>query len=465
MALGTAFVKLIKTTVFRLSLGFAVLFTLISFTALLYVYFVTIQKIEEQADYELFHELTEMRLYYEENGYDNLVSSVALRDHFGHYLFHYYSLVDEKGQFVVGSQFLLSKEQVVDHETFSVAYSNVSEYISDDGKNVIIRIAQLRLNNGMRLYAALAQNSLKDLREHTLQALIYAVIVTVVLTLLTGLYFGRSVLLRIRRIDKGLKASINSNFTSNLPVPPEEDEFQALTINLNFTLSRVAELIQGMREVTDNIAHDLRSPLNRMRSRLEVAIMKERNKEEYQETIEQTIEDCTGLLNTFNTLLSIAQAESGVAREALESIDLAEITDELAELYHIVAEEKGLLLKWEKPTAIFVNCRRQALAQAISNILENAIKYTPAGGAIVITLQPTDAGPKLMISDTGPGIPEKDRKRVLERFQRLDNARTQPGNGLGLSVVKAIAKLCNAELVLDDNKPGLIVELRFPLCQ
>ena len=453
---------LIKTTVFRLSLAFAAFFVLLTIGALLYVYIVTIRGVEGQTETELFGELKDLEFHYLNDGQDPLVNLLALRDNFGHHLQHYYAFVNTDEAYVAGSQFLAGNKPKTEFERQGVTYFQIAKYITDDNKELVLRVAQLRLADGAYLVAAVAQDFLTELRRNTLNALATAVAITVLLAILTGMYMGRSVLSRIWRLDNGLAASINGDFKQGLPVPSNEDEFQALTLKLNLAIGRVADLIQGMREVTDNIAHDLRTPLTRMQSRLEVALLRDRSDDEYRQVITQTIEDCSALLNTFNALLSIAQAESGASRENLETIDITQVADELVEFYFIVAEEKNLRLNWKKPASVYVKCRRQALAQAISNLLENAIKYTPAGGAVTLNVEQHHGSTTIKVCDTGPGIPEKERKRVLERFQRLDNARSQPGSGLGLSMVNAVAKLCRAELVMGDNNPGLAVELRFP---
>jgi len=437
---------------------------LFSVGILLSVYFVTLDEIEEQIEKELFHELQLLEDHYNADGLTSLTELIKQRDKFGHHLHHYYTLLKEHGEFITGNSILARNTDSAAYQKYGVTFYEFSEYIMDDGHDVIVRFAQKQLPNKMFILAGQAQISLTELREHTLHALIYAVLITIILALVIGTYMGKTVLNRIQRIDRGLETAINTDFKQNLEIPENEDEFQALTLKLNVTLFRIEQLLEGMRQVTNNIAHDLRSPLTRMISRLDVTLLKDRDDIEYRKTLEHTVNECNALLETFNTLLSIAQAESGISREQIEEIDLATIADELADLYQAVAEEKEIDFRWIKSGSAMVRCSRQALAQAISNLLENSIKYTPAGGYVEISIGSTPGLCSIIVKDSGPGIPEVDRDRVLERFQRLDAARSKPGNGLGLSMVNAIAKLCNAELILSDNKPGLIVELCFPDC-
>ncbi len=456
--------KLINTTVFRLAIQFAGVFAILSVSTLLSVYYITIHEIEEQAEAELIHELTELATHYNnnDNNYESLIELIKLRNQYGQPLHHYYALTDSNNQLIAGNQLLHNKKQKPDSIKYGFSFYNITEHVGVDDHEVLILLAEKPLADNIVLVAGQAQNSLTELREHTFTALSYAVIITIILALLIGTYMGSTVLTRIRRIDLGLENAINSDFKQQLSVLSQEDEFQALTLKLNVMLSRIENLIKGMRQVTDNIAHDLRSPLTRMRSRLEVTLLKNRDEAEYRQAMQQSVDDCNALLNTFNSLLSIAQAESGVFRGDVESIDLSALADELADLYRAVAEDSGLNFIWLKPDSSFVQGSRQLLAQAINNLLENAIKYTPKGGTVTMQVISNKNTTSLTLSDSGPGIAKKDRQRVLERFQRLDAARSEMGNGLGLSMVNAVVKLHKAQLTLSDNHPGLKVTIAFP---
>ena len=280
-----------------------------------------------------------------------------------------------------------------------------------------------------------------------------------------GFVMSRWMLSRIETINRTTEQIMAGDLGRRITVEGSGDEFDELAANLNAMLERIERLMAGMREVTDNIAHDLRTPLSRLRSRLEVALMNEIDPSTARRLLEETVTDAEGLIATFNALLSIARAEAGEQRAAWERVDLGELVHDIQELYEPLAEEREISLVAAADPEVVVMGNRQMLAQALVNLTDNAIKYTPMGGRV--TLEATHAAsagrsaPLLRVTDTGPGIPPELRAKALERFVRLDPDRSTPGNGLGLSLVNAVAQLHDAALELEGNEPGLAVSLVF----
>jgi len=245
-----------------------------------------------------------------------------------------------------------------------------------------------------------------------------------------------------------------------MPVGSSHDEFDRLAANLNQMLEEIEHLMGSMRTVTHNIAHDLRSPLTHMRSRLESALAAA-DPQRQREAIEQATADADQMLTTFNALLSIADTESGAGRGDMEPVDLAAVAHDVADLYEPLAEDGGMRLELVTSGPQIVAGNRHLLFQALTNLIDNAVKHARGSRRIEVAVSSADGAPQISVADDGPGIPEADRARVLERFVRLDASRTTPGNGLGLSLVAAVARLHGAALSLEDNRPGLRVTLRF----
>jgi signal transduction histidine kinase len=284
--------------------------------------------------------------------------------------------------------------------------------------------------------------------------------VTVLLGLAGGLMLSRSVSSRLNEINHLAEGILEGDLRRRLPVGPRGDEFDELAENLNRMLDRIEHLMAAMREVSDNVAHDLRSPISRLRSRIEVALMDEHaDRETYRGVLEQTVADTDAILAVFNSLLTIAEAESGAPRERFAEVDLAEIARESFETYEPVAEETGVELVLRAPQPVPIRGERRLLAQAVANLLDNALKHVPRGGQVELAVERRGPAACLTVADDGPGMDEAFRERAFDRFTRMEKSRTTPGSGLGLSLVQAVARLHGGEVRLEDARPGLRVTI------
>jgi signal transduction histidine kinase len=336
----------------------------------------------------------------------------------------------------------------------------------------LVRVFQLP--GGFRLLVGRDLEERERLYHIVLAAGRWSVAVVVVLGLAGGLFVTRRVLRRIDAMTESASNIMEGDLSNRLPVGGSGDELDRLAQNLNAMLERIEALMQGLKEVSDNIAHDLKTPLTRLRNRAEQALRAAKSESEYRTALEATIDESDSLIRTFNALLMIARAEAGQARDGMVDFDAAEIARDVGELYEPLAEEKGIALKIEADQAAPVKGNRELVSQAVANLMDNAIKYAEPGPSEAnganpavkpeIVVRALNEGDRILltVADRGPGIPEADRERVVERFVRLEQSRSQPGLGLGLSLASAVARLHGGELKLEDNAPGLKSVIALP---
>jgi signal transduction histidine kinase len=454
---------LLRTSAFRLTLAYMALFAISMLILLGFAYWTTASYVNEQTDDDIEAEMQALRKQFRIYGLDGLRQTIAQRAG---------ALEESDGVLMLAGRDWSPVAGNVVEWPGTVRESSWSEeelrVLDDDqGQSEGIRARTLAatLPNGYRLLVGRDLDDRDDLREHMLQVFVATVGIGLIMALTIGFVMSRVVLHRIESINRAGRSIVAGNLTQRIPVTGKGDEFDQLAINLNVMLTRIQRLIEGMRQVTDNVAHDLRSPLTRARTRLEVALLNPRSDEEYRAAIEQTLADVEALLATFNALLSIAQAESGAERGEWEGVDLSALAGEIVELYQPLAEDRGIQLTQHIAPKLCVRGNRHLLTQAIGNLLDNAIKYTPSGGAVQLAAKVVGGVVEVCVQDNGPGIPAQMREKVLQRFVRLESSRTTPGNGLGLSLVRAVAQLHRASLELADANRGLKVSLKFPADQ
>jgi signal transduction histidine kinase len=254
---------------------------------------------------------------------------------------------------------------------------------------------------------------------------------------------------------------MQSGLDQRIPLRGTHDEWDRVAENLNLMLDRIETLMGEVRQVSDNVAHDLRTPLTRMRGRLEKAYHGPRIGEDDQSLIGDTIADLDAVLRIFSSITRIAQIEAQARKGAFRTVNLVEIVGEVVELYDAAAEQDGTRLTVAGDREVLVTGDRDLIFDAIANLVDNAIKHGRAGGQVVVANENTDGGPVISIADDGPGIPADEREHVFKRFYRLEHSRYTPGNGLGLSLVAAVARLHGARIEMLDNSPGLKLRLWF----
>ena len=461
----TALGKLLRTTAFQLTLVYLLIFILFAVSLLGYFALNTRRLITEQITRTVTAEVTRLREQYTEAGIRGLVLFIDLRSRRpGSSL---YLVTTPTGEALAGNVAALAPGALDHPGWIETSYRRI-EAPDDVEHRAMVQVVELP--GGFRLLVG------RDLEE---RERIYGIIanagrwsfaLVVVLGLAGGFFVSRRVLKRIDAMTDTAQTIMAGDLAGRLPVAGTGDELDRLAGNLNVMLERIEALMGGLKEVTDNIAHDLKTPLTRLRNRCEQALRTARGDGEYRAALEATIAESDELIRTFDALLMIARAESGQARDNMTEFDAAEIARDVGELYEPLAEQKGLALKVEASEAAPVRGNRELVSQALANLIDNAIKYAGpeasklngAPAEIVVKVGAEGERIVLTVADRGPGIADADRGRVVERFVRLEQSRSQPGSGLGLSLASAVARLHGGELKLEDNQPGLRSVIALP---
>jgi signal transduction histidine kinase len=461
----TALGKLLRATAFKLTLVYLTVFAL--FAAFLLGYFAwnTRRLITEQIVQTVDAEISGLSEQYRLGGIRRLVfviDSRARRPGSSLYL-----LTTPAGEGLAGNVGSLSTGILDTNGWTETAYRRLDDQDAAE-HHALVRVFQLP--GGFRLLVGRDLEERERLHDIVLAAGRWSLAIVLVLAVAGGFFVTRRVLKRVDAMTDTTRTIMDGDLTGRLPIAGTGDELDRLAENLNAMLERIEALMHGLKEVTDNIAHDLKTPLTRLRNRCEEALRLAEDESQYRAALESTIEESDALIRTFNALLMIARAESGQARDNMSDFDAAEIARGVSELYEPLADDKGLTLKVDAPAAAPVHGNRELVSQALANLVDNAIKYAAPNGKaenganseIVVKAQGDGDRILLTVADGGPGIPAADRGRVVERFVRLEQSRSEPGSGLGLSLASAVARLHGGELKLEDNHPGLRSVLTLP---
>ncbi len=459
----TALGRLVRTTAFKIVAVYMILFALFAGGVIAYLAQHTQQLVLDQITETIDAEVRGLYEQYNIGGIRRLVAVVEARANLpGSSV---YLVTTVTGVTLAGNVADVPTGTLESTGWREITYRRSEEGAEAKNSRALARV--FVLPGGFRLLVGRDLEERELIRQVLAAPARWAVVVLVVMGVTGGVFIAHRVLRRIDGMTATSDRIMAGDLSGRLPVAGSGDEFDRLASSLNAMLERIEALMVGLKHVSDNIAHDLKTPLTRLKNRAEEALRTAKSDADYRAAIEKTIEESDGLIRTFDALLMIARAEAGQAREHMTDFDAADIAESVAELYEPLAEEQGLALKVEAEGPFPVHGSRELIGQALANLIDNAIKYgkpqVPGQPAEILMSARGEGGAiRFVVADRGPGIPEQDRVRVLERFVRLEASRTRPGAGLGMSLAAAVARLHGGELKLEDNAPGLRVTLSIP---
>ncbi|MBN9669707.1 sensor histidine kinase [Roseibium aggregatum] len=452
----TRLTRFTRTTAFKLSLLYIAVFTVMSGFLLLYISRSTDNLMSEQVVQSVDTEMKGLADIYVRGGIRELVETIDRRSR--HPDASLYLLTDFAGNALVGNIARLPTVvlEEADGDLRRVRYTRFGQDTEDAERQAMVRTFELR--GGFRLLVGRDlgdQLRFSNLLGNALRLWLAAVIA---MAAITWIFVSRRVLKRIDEISATSRRIMHGDLSERLSIAGNDDEFDRLAVNLNAMLDRIVILMQSMKDVTDNIAHDLKTPLTRLQTRIETALRVEKGEAGYKAALQATLDETDQLLRIFNALLRIARVESMAPATEMEPASLNELIAEISDLYGPLVEDEGGHLEVDLPEKLEAECNKDLIIQVLVNLIENALKYgRPETGDIHIRLSGWREGERVMlaVTDNGQGILEKDQDRVTDRFVRLEESRSEPGTGLGLSLVKAVARLHGGELRFMNEAPGL----------
>ncbi|MEZ5799247.1 MAG: HAMP domain-containing sensor histidine kinase [Nitratireductor sp.] len=452
---------ILAITAVRLSIAYSLIFGLVAVIIVMYLTGSTVNIIRRQIQDSINTEVADLATVYERGGINGLMRT--LERNAASPGANIYVVADPAGT-IIAANILEIESGILNHEMGGPSlwlHAPPGQWC----QNLASHGPVVELPNGMRLLVGRDLGDPERFRQVVGRALFLALAAMLALGVATWLVVGRRALKRLDLVSKSTARILAGDHSERLPLSGGGDEFDRLSARLNGMLDRINLLDDGLKQVSDNIAHDLKTPLTRLRNKADAALGEASNVDEMRNALGEVIADTDQIIKTFNALLMISRVESGSAVTGLSPIDITSVVKDVAELYLPVAEDDGFETRVDVEDGLLVTGSRELLAQALSNLVENAIKYgrdpsrTPL---LAISARKKANQISICIADNGPGIAEADRERVTERFTRLEKSRTLPGNGLGLSLVRAVAVLHQGSLELSDAKPGLAACIHLP---
>ncbi len=444
--------RVFRTISFRLTALYLLLFTASAVTFGVFVFWTTSAALERQLTIQVQREITHLTDVYENGGLPRLIDAAEVR---GRGL----GALDYLVQAPDGTRLAGELPDVANRCGWLQLDVNEERY--DNGPKRVRAFAK-ELPGAVVIAVGDDLRHVDDAEEAVLSAFAWAIAATLLLGAGGGLWLSQLFLRRVDAISRTAEAIIGGDLTKRIPVRRTGDDIDRLAATLNRMLDQISALMESVREASNNIAHDLRTPLSRLGQRLQEARAHLGSVAEYEQELEAANEEVEALLETFASMLRIAEVEAGAQRAAFRTMDLSAIAETVAEAFMPSAEVErhSLLTEIAPRTTVFGD--KDLLTQMLVNLVENALRHTPPHTCVKLQVSSRDARPVLVVEDSGPGIPEAEREQVLRRFYRLDRSRTTPGTGLGLSLVRAVVALHGAELSLGDAHPGLRVTVTFP---
>ena len=447
-------VKTLRSTTFKLALISIGVFGAVVIALFGYVYWSTTNFVLSRSDSAIEAEWATLRSIYDMSGREGLIQAIEQRSGTAPLESSVYLLADQSFAPVAGN---LKKWPAVN------GAGQWSEFSADGApRQLLLRATWETLPNGFHLLVGKDVSDLGRFATQIYVALAFTILLIFALAALASVSVTRRTVGRIESINMTSRAIMESGLGRRIPIRGTQDEWDQLAQNLNSMLERIETLMAEVKQVSDNVAHDLRTPLARMRGRLEKASIEKNAPDHDQSLISETMADLDAVLRMFSSLTRISQIEAANQTAAFRMVNLGEIATEVTELFDAAAEGKGGRVEVFGDKTVRISADRDLLFDAISNLVDNAIKHGREGGLVSVRLDRKDREAILSVSDEGPGIPSEEFEHVFKRFYRLERSRRMPGNGLGISLVAAVTRLHGASVRFIDNAPGLRVELRFP---
>ncbi len=448
--------SIVDTTSFKLSALYLCLFVF-SFLAIgVTVYFLTVHTLEQQLKNSIETEAIRLKAEYDSGGIAELKNEIDEINRSASHSLHEYGILDQNGKAMIGS---------LSHFNLSAGWQTVirasKANTSEKEAKQLFYIQVIALPDNVWLGVGHNGAYIQETGRAIIQAFLWGIVLVIVLGAGGGLYISRAFLRKIQCITTSTQAIIAGDLKHRLPVSKNRDELDNLALLLNQMLDKIGTLLENVQQVSNDIAHDLRTPISRLQFSFEDALKQNLSVEQFRERIACAIEEVDTILDTFSALLRISQIESGSRRSGFKTVNLSEIVVSVIDALCPVAEEQDKIINSDIKKNITLIGDKELLTQLVFNLLENAIGHTPKNTKITIKLSSVGHQIELIVADNGIGIAEEYRHKVFQRFYRLEQSRTTPGNGLGLSIAVAIVELHEGTIALRDHAPGLEIVLNF----